>query len=55
MSELFGQETSSEQTDIVSRVLVRANHVCADQVETAYYSSGVFEMMCASTVGILMT
>ena len=46
LSELFGQETSTEQTDIVSRVFVRANHTCADQVETAYYSSGVFDDVC---------
>ena len=46
LSELFGQETSPEQTDIGSRVFVRANHACADQVETVYYSSGVFDDVC---------
>ena len=30
----------------VSRVFVRANHACADQVETAYYSSRVFDDVC---------
>ena len=46
LSELFGQETSPEQTDIGSCVFVRANHACADQVETVYYSSGVFDDVC---------
>ena len=40
-----------EQTDIV--VFVRANHACADQVETACYSSPVFDDVC-STVGTLI-
>ena len=43
LSELFGQETSPEQTYIVNHVFVRANHACADQVETVYYSSGVLD------------
>ena len=46
LSELFGQETSPKQTDIFSRVFIRANHACVDQVETAYYSSGVFNDVC---------
>ena len=46
LSELFGQETSPGQTEIVSRVSVQANLACADQVETAYYSSGVFDDVC---------
>ena len=36
----------AEQTDIVSRVFIRANLVRTDAVETAYYSSGVFDDVC---------
>lgn len=46
LSELFGQNISPEQTNIVSRVFVRANLACTDPVETAYYSSGVFDDVC---------
>ena len=46
LSELLGQEISPEQTNIVSRVFVRANLACTDPVETAYYSSGVFDDVC---------
>ena len=45
-SELLGQEMSPEQTGIVNRVFIRANLACTDQVETAYYSSGVFDDVC---------
>ena len=46
LSELTGQEASPQQTDLTSRMFIRANLVCADKVETAYYSSGVFEDVC---------
>ena len=46
LSELLGQEPSPEQTDIVSRVFIRANLACTDAVETAYYSSGVLDDVC---------
>ena len=46
LTELLGQEPSPEQTDVVSRVFIRANLACTDAVETAYYSSGVFDDVC---------
>ena len=45
LSELCSPE-SQEQTTVVSRVFVRANLACTDPVETAYYSSGVFDDVC---------
>ena len=46
LSELLRQETPPEHTDIASRVFLRANIACEDPVETAYYSSGVFDDVC---------
>ena len=46
LSEQLVQEASPQLTDIVSCAFVRTNLGCADQIETSYYSSGVFADVC---------
>ena len=46
LSELLGHEISPEQTNIVGRVFIKANVACTNPVETAYYSSRVFDDVC---------
>ena len=46
LCELVSQETSSLHRELIGRVFVKANLTCSDKVETAYYSSELFEDVC---------